>query len=161
MRSSIVDASVIIRLARLGYLEFLFKLFDKVYVTEIIEKEVLVDKYPEFNKIKEFLKKTEVVKIDVGFNDLRNIIKLDYGELSCLYFAKCKDVVFLTDDYDAMIFARKFLEIKSYGTVRIIIELVRRGVINRDEGKTILKNIRELSGLWINDEIIKKALKML
>ncbi len=151
---------MIIRLARLNYLTHLFKLFDRIYTTNFVKDEVLREDKQEYKRIKEFLNNVEIIDAASLF-ELRRIIKLDVGELSCLYFAKCRDIVFLTDDFDAMMFAKNFLEIESYGTLRIVIELYRKNIIPSEEAEKTIKNIREKAGLWVSDEIIEKALKML
>jgi len=161
-REAVVDSSVIIRLARLNYLDFLYKIFKKVYITEEVKEEVLKEDKPEFGKIKEFVDKAELIKIDKSsFEKIQKIIKLDKGELTCLYFAKCKNIVMLTDDWDAMIFAREFLEVESYGTLRLIIVFFENGLISKEEAEDKIKNVREYTNLWVEDKIIEEAIKLL
>ena len=60
MRSkAVLDSSVIIRLARLDYLNFLFVIFDEIYVTyvtEEVKEEVLREGKPEVEAVKRFLR---------------------------------------------------------------------------------------------------------
>jgi len=47
-----IDSSTIIVLSKIGELEFLRKLLDKIFITKAIEKELLHYNYPETDKIK-------------------------------------------------------------------------------------------------------------
>ncbi len=118
---AVLDSSVLIRLARLSYLNLLFKMFDEIYVTKEVRDEVLRKDKPEFEAIKNFLENVEIVSDDLNIKDVQKVLRLDKGEISCLYFANCKDVAFLSDDYDAVTFARNFLKLEAYGTLRLII----------------------------------------
>ena len=158
---AILDSSVLIRLARLNYLNFLLKTFDEIYVTREVREEVLRDDKPEVEAIKDFLKNVKIISNDLNVKDIQRVLKLDNGEITCLYFANCKDITFLSDDYDAVIFARNFLKLRAYGTLRLIVYFYKNNLISKEEAKSKIENIRELTGLWVSDEIIAKALSMI
>jgi len=75
---AVLDSSVIIRLARLNYLNFLFKIFDEIYVTEEVKEEVLREDKPEFEAIKRFLKDTKIIDDDLNVKDIQKVLRVKF-----------------------------------------------------------------------------------
>ena len=160
----VVDSSVLIRLSYLSYLNFLLRL-GKIVTTDIVKNEVLKENKPNYDKLREFFDRIEVKEINID-KELKRIIRLDDGELSCILLIsevlkETKDILFLTDDYDARIFVEEIFKIKVTGTLGLIVEFCKKGFISQTEAEETIRNIRDKARLYVSDDIIQKALELL
>ncbi len=72
------------------------------------------------------------------YNSLR--VRLEEGEASCLAIAKKRSLKFPTDDYDARKVAN-IIGIPVSGTVGVLTLCVKRGMLFKEQGNEILKNM--------------------
>lgn len=142
-----VDSSTIIALAQIGELDLLKKFFEKVYITDIIKKEILNPLYPETEIIENAIDNwIFVVKVD---DDLQKYKKygLDNGEASLfLALDKNKDRL-IVDEQNA----RKLAEIERInfsGVLGIIIAATLEGKIEREKALNIV------------DKLVKSSFRM-
>ena len=136
----LVDNTVLSNFAKINRLNLIKRAFDRVYVTEQVleefrfgvKREVLPDVELDFEILK---LKDEEVEL---YNALR--VKLGKGEASCLAVAKHRNMKVLTDDSDARKMAN-ILGIPVSGTIGVLVRCVEEGIITKEEGNSILKEM--------------------
>ena len=138
----LVDNTVLSNFVKVNRLDLIRKAFDCVYVTEQVLEEfnrgVERGVLPNVNIDFEVLKlRDEEIEL---YNALR--VKLGKGESSCLAIAKHRNMKFLTDDSDARKMAN-VLGVPVSGTIGVLVRCVEKGIITKDEGNRILKEMIE------------------
>jgi len=136
----LVDNTVLSNFVKVNRLNLIKRAFDRVYVTEQVLEEfrfgvkrgVLPDVELDFEILK---LKDEEVEL---YNALR--VKLGKGEASCLAIAKHRNMKVLTDDSDARKMAN-ILGVPVSGTIGVLVRCVEEGVITKEEGNRILKEM--------------------
>jgi len=169
MKIAVSNAGPLIHLAKAQLIDFLFKIFDKIFIPEGVFDEVVtkgkecghadalaVERLVNDNKIR-------VQKVDTLKKELL-ISELHFGELQAIQLALNLDVKpILLDDEGARIFARS-LNLKVEGTLGIIIDLVKRGEIDSEAALKHLRNLNEIMYLssdvfaFVEDELKKLSL---
>jgi len=156
----ISDTGPIIALAKIGRLHLLKSLFDKVYITPYVFKELMAktgDEAEEIEKaLNEFITIGEFGKtaaeVEITLKDLGR------GERQCIEFASTSksDFMLLMDDKAARQAAQK-LNIPTTGTIGILITAKNYGLV--ENVTRILQEMRE-KGYWLSDNIIETARKL-
>lgn len=144
----ISDASPLIALADIGELELLKKLYRRVFITDIVRKEIHAD-LPEWVEV-------------TNAYDARQFqilsLELDAGEASAIALAintpGCKIIL---DESKGRSVAKR-LGLKVTGTVGIIIKAKEMGLI--ESGKEILSKL-ELHGFWLSEQLKAQILARL
>jgi len=136
----LIDNTVLSNFAKVNRLDLLKRAFDCIYVTEQVLEEfrfgvksgVLPDVNLDFDVLK--LRDAEIEL----YNALR--VRLGKGEASCLAIAKHRNMKLLTDDLDARSTAN-ILGVPVSGTVGVIVRCVEKGIITKEKGNYILKEM--------------------
>lgn len=147
----VVDNTVLSNFCRVGRLDLLKALFDKVYVTYEVREEVLrglEEGYsflsPAAHEIRADpdawleLKGFESDKEEDAFRTF--IETLGYGEASCLALAQSRGWLILTDDLRARHLARQ-LGLAFTGTLGILALSVRKGLLDLLSGDQVLRHM--------------------
>ncbi len=149
MQVAVSNSGPLIHLAKVRLSDFLFKLFDKIFIPERVFSEVVmngkeqgyadalvIEKHITDNKI--IVKKVDTVKKELLISELH------LGELQAIQLALNLDIKpILLDDEEARIFARN-LNLKVKGTLGILIDLVKQGDL---ELESALDHLRELNSI--------------
>ncbi len=151
-KSAVSNSGPLIHLAKIGLLE-LIKLYDVFIPTEV--KYEVVDKGKEKgftdailveNAIEEGWIKIVKVSVEDRFVKAAEIVGLHRTEISVIYYAYKNGFTALLDDDAARIFARN-LGVKVKGTLGILIEGLKKGLISYSDA---LKGLDDLSRLCIS-----------
>ena len=94
-----VDSSTIIALSKIGELDLLKKLLNKIYITKSIENELLKYQYPETNKIKAAIGDW-IIPIDVKGN-INEYTKYKLGKGEATLFLTPKENKLIIDELNA------------------------------------------------------------
>ena len=153
MNSSIIcNTGPIIALSILGRLSILQNLFNSVIIPEEVHREILeggetqvgLHDYKKSNWIK-------VIALNTAVDPLLRS-SLDAGEAAVISLARQVNADFvIIDEKKARKIARTVYKLRVIGTVRILIEAKRCGVI--DKVGEDLQTLRD-SGYWISDSIM-------
>ncbi len=156
--SLICDTSIILYLGRIGKLEILSHLFEPVYITEQVLRELDAGRFlrPDTTDPR------GISWIDVVTVSDEDISALPYnrlgdGERSVIAYANSYqvDVVGL-DDKEARLFAQD-LQLHFVGTVGILVEAKRAGII--DSIRPLLERLRS-KGFYLGEDLMQKALQL-
>lgn len=154
----LVDSSTLIALARIGKLDVLKTVFENVYITAMIKKEILKEESPDAEAFKEAIHQWIHV-IDYKGNPVElKKYGMDPGEAS-LFLASQSDDRLILDETNA----RRFAEAKGLkftGLIGLIVAAVRAGKLTREEGLEVINKLAmgdfriklELY-LWAQEEI--------
>ena len=94
------------------------------------------------------------VKMPDGFVELCHLAGVDKGEAAVLRYAKEKGGLALLDDEAPRDLARS-LRIPVRGTLGIIIDAVRKGLLDRKEALSRLDEVSEM--MYVSNEIYRRA----
>ncbi len=138
----LIDNTVLTNFVKVSRIDLLKKAFDCIYITEHVLEEfklgVRRGVLPDVSIDLEVLRlKDEEIEL---YNALR--ARLSKGEASCLAIAKHRSLKVLTDDSDAMRTAN-VLGVPVSGTIGVLARCVERGIITKEEGNRILKEMIE------------------
>lgn len=156
----ISDTGPIIALAKVKKLTLLKSLFEKVYITPTVYKELMAKIGFEGEEIDKALNDfVEQVKIESQSSEIAQLVKeLGAGEKQCIEYAyTSKEHYILVMDDKAARRAAKQMGIKTVGTIGILLKAKQNGSV--DNITKILIEMRN-KGYWLSDEIIKTASKM-
>jgi len=136
----LVDNTVLSNFAKVEKLHLLKEIFDKVCITSQVLEEfkfgikrgVLPDTELKFQVLA--LKEEEMEL----YESLRT--RLGKGEASSIAVAKFRKMTLLTDDHDARKVAN-IMEIPVSGTIGVLTLCVKRGLLSKEQGNKILKNM--------------------
>lgn len=153
-----VDSSTLIALARIGKLDVLKTVFESVYITTTIKKEILKEESPDAEAFKEAIGQwVHVIDYKGNPAELKKY-GIDSGEAS-LFLAVQPDDKLILDETNA----RRFAETKGLkftGLIGLIVASVRAEKLTREEGLEIINKLAmgdfriklELY-LWAQEEI--------
>lgn len=144
----ISDASPIIALIDIGRLELLQKLYQRVTITDIIQKEIHAD-LPEWIEISSAYDPKQ-------FRILQ--LELDPGEASAIALALENPASKIILDERKGRSVAKRLGLKVTGTIGIIIKAKQEGLI--DSGKEVLEQL-EQHGFWLFEKLKTAILSLL
>ena len=135
-----VDSSTIIALSRIGELDLLRKLLGKIYITKTIEKELLVDKYPETDKIKKAIGDWIVSEKVKG--NIKQYTKYGLGEGEATLFLTEKKARLIIDELNARRVAD--VENRDYiGLLGLIVASVEMKKIDKKKAKVVIAKLAE------------------
>ena len=146
--SRVVDNTVLSNFCRIGRLDILNALFDKVYVTYEVREEVLrglEEGYHFLGQAANAIEADPTAWLELtGFKSraeedaFRKFTEtLGYGEASCLALAQSRGWLILTDDLRARRLARR-LGLDVTGTVGILALSVGEGILDLADGDHLL-----------------------
>ena len=169
MKVAVSNSGPLIHLTIAGLLELAFKLYDVIYIPQLVYDEIVVKGKEEGHSdaiILEQAVSNAKIKVEKVKHDTYKITtpKLHQGEIDTILLALQLEVeIILLDDEEARIFARK-LNIKVKGTLGILIELFKRKFLELEEALKYLKKINAIMYLssdiysYVESELEKIAL---
>lgn len=135
-----VDSSTIIALSKIGELDLLRKLLGKIHITKSIEKELLVDKYPETDRIKEAIGDWIVSEKVKG--NIKQYIKYGLGEGEATLFLTEKKARLVIDELNARRVAD--VENRDYiGLLGLIVAASEMKKIDKKKAKEVIAKLAE------------------
>ncbi len=149
----VVDNTVLSNFCRVGRLDLLNAIFDKVYVTYEVREEALrglEEGYDFLEQAANEIGADPTAWLELtGFKSraeedaFRKFTKtLGYGEASCLALAQSRGWLILTDDLQARRLARR-LGLAVTGTVGILALSVEQGILDIADGDRLLHQMIE------------------
>jgi len=157
----VCDAGPLIALAKLGHVNLLAKLYQKVIIPRQVYEEVVVS-----GSIRGY-SNTQAIKIliDQGYIEIHKAARketypaLGSGETEAINLAiQEKATIILLDDLQARKEARK-KKLKIKGTIGVLLEAYTKGFLTKEDTKFLLEAIKSDDDIWIANEIIDEALK--
>jgi predicted nucleic acid-binding protein len=135
-----VDSSTIIALSRIGELDLLRKLLGKIYITKSIEKELLVNKYPETDKIEKAIGDWIVSEKVKG--NIKQYTKYGLGEGEASLFLTENKARLVIDELNARRIAD--VENRDYsGLLGLIVAAVEMKKIDKEKAKDVIAKLAE------------------
>ncbi len=135
----LVDSSTLIALARIGKLGVLKAVFENVYITTMIKKEILKEESPDAEAFKESIGQwIHVIEYKGNPVELKKY-GMDSGEASLFLAAQSKDRLILDETN-----ARRFAEVKGLkftGLIGLIVAAVRAGKLTKKEGLEVINKL--------------------
>jgi len=149
------NSGPLIALAKLNLLDLLENFFGKIVIPEEVWREV-VEKgigKPGAEAIRKAgwieVKKVEDMSVDILSKEL------DKGEAEAIVLAKTLNADLLLIDERIPREIAKSLGIKVVGTLALICEALRRGIIKGSYGDIVLE--MRARGIWISDEVVEEV----
>jgi len=156
----ISNSSPLIHLTRLGKIEYLFKLVNKLSIPKAVYDELVIKgkqkNYSESYSIETFIKEKKINVISLKPFDDSFYPPLGRGELEALELAKQKNELLLIDEKKARNLA-KIIQIEHQTTLATIFELLVSKTIDFAEYKSNIKRYAENS--WISADVIQEYIK--
>jgi len=154
------NSSPLIHLTRLGKIEFIFELVNKINIPKAVFDEVITqgkeDKYSEAYIIEQFIREGKIEVIKLKDFDRSFYPPLGRGELEALELARQKNELLLIDEKKARNLAQ-ILKIEHQTTLTTMFELLVNGIINSSEYRSNVKKYSEES--WISADVIQNYLE--
>jgi len=156
MKVAVSNSGPLIHLTIARLLELAFKLYDVIYIPQLVYDEIVVKGKEEGHSdaiILEQAVSNAKIKVEKVKHDTNKIStpKLHQGEIDTILLALQLDVeIILLDDEEARIFDRK-LNIKVKGTLGILIELFKRKFLELEEALKYLKKINAI--MYLSSDI--------
>ncbi|MHA1148308.1 MAG: DUF3368 domain-containing protein [Promethearchaeota archaeon] len=149
MKIAVSNSGPLIHLAKVGLLDFLFKLYDKIIIPNLVFEEV-VEKgkekgYSDALLIEQAIskKKIEIKRVQIIQQELLST-KLHLGELYAVQIAlNLKINPILLDDEEARIYARN-LNLRVKSTLGLLIDFYNKNLLNLEESLTYLRKLNSL-----------------
>lgn len=132
---AVVDSSVIIHLARIGKLKLLRDYFEKIKITEGIEKEII--NWKSSQDIKNSIGKwIEVKKITIN----EKSDSLSTADMELIKLAEKENDLILTNDEEIISYAR-IKNIKTMWLTTFLILCLRKKLVGKEEAKQVLYDL--------------------
>jgi len=149
----VADSSPLIALCRIGRLELLRDLFGQLVIPEAVWQEVVAS-HPGKAGVTEIAAATWIGQQTVKDRPLVNLLRQDLGagESEAIVLAREISADVLLMDERRGREAAKRLGITCTGLVGILLEARRRGVVN--DPASIARDLRDIAGFWISDELM-------
>lgn len=164
----VADATPLIHLSRIGYLDILHALFRAVTIPPRIYDEVVVkgeaQGSPDALTVREAVGPWIVIgelneEQGKAVEALVEAIPLSRGEAACLILGRDMEVPVVLDDSVAVKTAQR-LGLTTYWTTSIILRAVSRGLLTRAEGRDAVEALVR-SGLHIRSDVLVELLRFL
>ncbi|MEE8167837.1 MAG: hypothetical protein V3T58_03060 [Candidatus Hydrothermarchaeales archaeon] len=161
MRAAVSNSTPLIYLARLGKIDLLKKVFDKIYIPNEVFEEV-VAKGKRLNKKEVFLIERLIKE---GFIEVRevqkrieNVRSLHAGEMKAISLCSESNAkAMLIDDKEGYEFA-KLLNLHPYRTTALLLRFYKEGLIDYDEFCDLTLKLSE-EGYFMSARVYKELLK--
>jgi predicted nucleic acid-binding protein len=163
----IVDASVLIALAKIGRLNLLRALFEKALCTPEVRAEAMAGgravQAPEVVHIERamdegWLAETRLTREERALaSRLARSTGIGRGEASSIVAARSRDVLLAVDDKEARMLAASF-GIRHLGTAGILLQAHRAQALSFAEFEDALKDLSKV--LWLSSELETRLLRL-
>lgn len=156
----IFDASPLIYVTKLGKLEFIFKIFSEITITNAVYEEVIKkgkdQNYNEAFLLEKYIEQKRIICMDVPF--LEDTLKayLHLGEHTSILLAESQGALLIVDDRKARIIAKQ-KNIPYYTTLGVLQILFKEKIISKN---LYLKNLRKYADQgWITIQVYEEFKK--
>ena len=158
------DSTPLIHLAKAGCIDIMFSLYKEIYITKEVYREVveegLILEQEDAVIIKEHIGKRIHVKNPSSSSG--NIIEkysIHKGEAESIQLALGKEALLLINERDGRNAAKKE-GIKVKGTIGVLFDSLKAGVIDNERALIVLSRFRDNpQDFWIEPDIIKSAME--
>jgi predicted nucleic acid-binding protein len=149
----VADSSPLIALCRIGRLELLHELFGKLVLPDAVWTEVVASD-PGKAGVAEIVSAGWIERHTVKDIPLVNLLRQDLGagESEAIVLARETQANVLLIDERRGREAAKRLGINCSGLVGVLLEARRRGVVS--DPASIGRELRDIAGFWISDELM-------
>ena len=157
----VVDSSALIPLIKIGKIDLLKKVFNRIIIPEPVWKEVVEEgkrigkSVGEFDGDREKLFK--VVKFDEAKPEDTNLEKNDFIVFK---IAKNSNDILLTNDASLYYYALS-QNVKSYWLTTIILVAVKGKKISKNEAENILLELVNTAGLYLKSDVLSELLMII
>ena len=171
MRIAVSNSGPLIHLAKVGLIDFLLRLFDKILIPESVYDEVVIKGKEKGHSDALIIEqaildnKIEVKKVEIGNEEFISS-KLHQGELKAIKLTfNSKTKLILLDDEEARIFARS-LKLNVKGTLGSLIDFVIEGYMDVENALNYLRELNSIMYLssdvynLVRDELKKLNTKI-
>jgi uncharacterized protein len=155
---AVTDSGPMIALAKLNHLRLLPALYDKVVIPQAVYEEVITvglrRGYPDASIADAFLRRMKwrpVATVDM-LPELDTNVQLGRGEREALTLAKAHNALVLMDEDHARAIADQ-LGLTHVGTLGLLTEAYRRGLLSADALDELLASIESRDDIWIHPEL--------
>lgn len=157
----ISNTSPLINLAKVGKLDLMKKLFNKVLIPYSVYEEILkLPKNTETIIIKKAIEQGWLSAINVALNDfLRNFSSVDVAELEVIALAIKEKKPVLIDDKKAVKIAMLF-DLEVHGTLYIILKSVKQKILKKEEAKKIVDQMMD-NKMYLSSDVYALFLNLL
>lgn len=157
------DSTPLIHLAKLGALELLQELFEEIYITEAVYREVVTEgksiNAPDAKIVKRFVNEWIHVK-SIGLETSKEMAEkygIDVAEAGVIALGKdLKTTVLINERRGRIAAGRENLEV--IGTIGILKRALDKGIINKKKYQDLLSTMRNSREFWIHPSVIEEAL---
>jgi uncharacterized protein len=154
--ANVCNSGPLIALGILDKIDILKSLFDVVLIPETVRREIEQGGL-KLSGLKGFQEAKWIRILQPKRNDELLIALLDAGEAAVIDLAREKEVhMVLIDERKARKVARDIYGLQPIGTMRILIEAKRKGLL--PEIAASIKKLRQ-DGYWIHEDIVQVALQ--
>jgi len=161
---TVINASPLIALAKLGQLGLLLKLYDQILIPHEVYNEVVVKGLqlgaPDAQAVDFLVQQEHIQVVDVSLpSPLPSWAHpIDAGEIEVILLAQQESVDHvLIDNLHARKAARQAgLRVK--GTVGLLLEAFRKGHLTLREFELLIQTIKAQPDLWISEQLCDRAL---
>jgi predicted nucleic acid-binding protein len=159
MQKAIINASPIISLCKIGLEDLLFQLFDEIYITDEVIREINVKQGHESYFVDKAIRESKLLRYSVKKKEMITNLygKMHEGELSVIIGGLELGADYLIlDEMAARNFAES-LSLNPIGTIALLRIAKRKGLIK--EVKPYLFRLRE-KGIWLSKSIIETVIRL-
>lgn len=159
---AITNSGPLIALAKLNHLRLLPAMYDGVIVPQAVYDEVVTTGlrrgYPDANIADAFLRrmKWHLMAVADTLVELDVHLRLGRGEREALTLAKKYNALLLIDEDHARTIAEQ-LGLAHLGTLGILVNAYRRGLLSADALDELLAAIENRDDIWIHPEVCRRA----
>lgn len=159
------DSTPLIHLAKVGKLEMLFTIYGEVLITrevyrEVVEEGLLLGR-EDARVVKRYLgREIRIAEPELSSEYLVQKYQIHRGEAESIQLAKEVGARLLLINESQGRRAAKAEGLKVKGTIGVLFEALRVGVVSRDEALNILRDFRDdPQTFWIEPGIIEAAMQ--
>ena len=158
------DSTPLIQLAKAGRLDLLFSLYNKILITEdvygeVVEEGLILEKEDAVIINKHIGKRIQIKNPGSSSMHIIRKYSIHKGEAGSILLAQETNALLLMNERDGRN-AAKSEGIKVKGSIGILFDALKKGVIDREEALRILSMFSEApQEFWIEPDIIKVAME--
>jgi predicted nucleic acid-binding protein len=158
------DSTPLIHIAKVGRLDILFSLYEEILITKEVCREVveegLILEQEDAVVIKEYIgKRIHVKNASSSSRYLIEKYSIHKGEADSIQLSMEINAMLLMNERDGRNAAKKE-GIMVKGSIGVLFDALREGVIDREEALSILSRFRDSpQDFWIEPDIIKTAME--
>lgn len=154
MKAVVADSSTLITLLDTDHFDILFKLFEKILISEEVYKE-LTCKQLHLPTIDNFLKNQQIIICHIEHADLFEMLikHLDKGESESIVLAKKRELPLVIDEKKGRTIA-KSIGIGVIGLIGILLKLMDSHIITKEKAIAIVDDV-ESNNFRLSSELKK------